>query len=57
MKPQWLNPKFTFQHAEEHPADWSDLNEIFKLIGADETSMDYKEALQKWLDSRRSQQQ
>ena len=48
-------PLFLFQHAEEHPADWADLENVFKIIGVKDVSVDYKAAVDEWMALRDKQ--
>ncbi|XP_063414479.1 peroxiredoxin-like 2C [Mytilus trossulus] len=41
-----------YVHVEEHPADWPDMEKVLPLMGIQNTSIDYKKAVNDWLKAR-----
>jgi hypothetical protein len=41
-----------FQHAEDHPAEWSDLKPVFHILGIDNGHIDHNKAMQEWFKLR-----
>ncbi|XP_076457436.1 uncharacterized protein T05H10.8-like [Babylonia areolata] len=41
-----------YQHTEEHPTDWPNMEEVLRLVGISDAKADYKKALSDWLKMR-----
>lgn len=39
-------------HIEKHPTDWPDMEQILTLVGIQNTSINYKKAVNDWLEAR-----
>lgn len=43
---------FYLQHVEDHPADWPQMESVLPLVGINDSSIDYKKAVDDWLTAR-----